>query len=60
MIYLGVLVGYKENYKQLKGRFAIVRFYHDLLRKGIIKIDGYAHKRMKELDRRNYEKASKG
>tara|TARA_R100001082_G_scaffold4772_4_gene3439 strand:+ start:5894 stop:6070 length:177 start_codon:yes stop_codon:yes gene_type:complete len=44
--------------KELKGRFAIVNFYRDLLKKGIIKIGGAAHKRMNQLKVRNYEQAT--
>tara|TARA_R100000781_G_scaffold94684_1_gene58998 strand:+ start:5512 stop:5688 length:177 start_codon:yes stop_codon:yes gene_type:complete len=43
---------------ELQGRFAIVNFYRDLLKRGIIKIGGAAHKRMNQLKVRNYEQAT--
>tara|TARA_R100001510_G_C7638700_1_gene196514 strand:+ start:530 stop:703 length:174 start_codon:yes stop_codon:yes gene_type:complete len=50
----------QDEFYQPSGRFAIVKFYKELLKKGIIKYNGTAHKRLKQLQRRNYEKASKG
>lgn len=50
----------QDEFYQPSGRFAIVKFYKELLKKGIIKYNGIAHKRLKQLQRRNYEKASKG
>ena len=49
----------KKISDEFKGRFAIINFYRDLLKKGIIKINGAAHNRMKQLTIRVHDEVTK-